>query len=94
MAYFELAEDWKSIVMEAIRPQIKHKAEAGLEAAKSRAPVDTGAYKDSLELEPTSGGYRLLAGTDHWLLVEYGVRGRMPAYHPLLGAARDAIKRS
>lgn len=92
MPYFELAADWKSIVMEAIRPEIERKAKAGLDAAREIAPVHTGAYRESLHLQETPGGYALSAGTDHALEVEYGNR-HQHAHHPLLHAA-DVIKRS
>lgn len=92
MANFELSSDWKSVVMEAIRPQIERKAQAGLDAARTSAPVDTGEYRDSLHLEETSGGYALTAGTDHALDVEYGNRRQQG--HRVLGRAADVITRS
>lgn len=92
MAYFELAHNWREVVMEAIRPEIRTKAENGLSAAKNTAPVKTGEYRDSLHLEETKGGYSLVAGTDHALEVEYGTRHQTG--HRVLGRAADVIKRS
>lgn len=89
---FDLAADWRSVVMEAIRPEIRRKAEAGLAEARAVAPVETGEYRDSLHLEETSGGYALTAGTEHALHVEYGTRSQ-PG-HRVLGRAADVIKRS
>ncbi|WP_404465237.1 HK97 gp10 family phage protein [Micrococcus antarcticus] len=45
-------------------------AERVLAAAQSIAPVDTGAYRDSLRVETTDRGSAVVAGTDHAVYVE------------------------
>jgi bacteriophage HK97-gp10 putative tail-component len=54
-------------------------AQAALEDALAHVPVDTGALKASLHVEDgPDGGKRVVAGTDHWLYVEFGTSDQAP----------------
>ena len=93
MARGELYPSWYLLVPEAADPQIRRKAELVLAYAIATAPVDTGAYKRSLNLEAlgsAASGYRISATVDYAVYVEFGTR-KMKAYHTL-ATALDAAK--
>lgn len=78
------------------------RAEAGAQYARSIAPVETGAYRDSIDASAyirhgdpgDPDGLRAVgrveAGTDHAKDVEYGRDGKG---HRVLGRALDAMRR-
>lgn len=64
-----------------VRAFVTSRAQAVESAAKSSAPVDTGAYRDSIHIEQDTTDravVRVVAGTDHAFVVEanYGVLAR------------------
>lgn len=79
-------------VLDAVRPQLERKADAGLGFAQRVAPRDTGEYAAGLTKIRTSWGYRLLAAAPHSFWVEYG--NRRQRGHRVLGRTIDVVKRS
>ncbi len=75
-----------------IDPDLSNRADAVLHMARLTAPVDTGAYKRALrkiKLRRQRGGYRVRAGVDHSIYVEFGTR-RMHGYRTLGNALTAA----
>lgn len=64
-------------------------AEQVAENARSNAPVDTGAYRDSIHVESDESGTRVVAGTDHAVYVEWGTEDT-PAFHVMTRAAEES----
>lgn len=67
---------------------IKEIAEKAAERARQLAPVETGAYRDSIRVEDTPEGARLVAGggaVDYAGFVEVGTSDT-PAFHVLVRA--------
>lgn len=75
-----------------VDPDLEARADAVLRMAYLTAPVDTGAYRRSLrkiKLRRKRGGYRVRAGVDHSVYVEFGTR-RMHGYRTLGNALTAA----
>lgn len=54
----------------SIREDAERRAERVAERARADAPILTGDYRDSIHVEEDRDGYRVVAGTDHALVVE------------------------
>ena len=55
--------------------------DSGVKWAKRNAPVDTGAYRDSIGSEVTPAAFPevvMSAGSDHWMYLEYGTVHNRP----------------
>lgn len=66
-----------------VRAELKARAERVAQVAKSRAPVESGRYRDSIHVEQDSDGFRVVADDPKAELIEYGTR-------PHVIRARDA----
>ena len=60
------------LALPGVQAAFMRKAEAGANAARSRAAVDTGAMRASVYAEPTANGSRFGARVPHAVFVEYG----------------------
>jgi bacteriophage HK97-gp10 putative tail-component len=88
---FEPNRNLRGRVAAEIDSAVEAKADAVLMQARVTAPVDTGAYKNSLRKERTASGWRVVADVPHAIFVEFGTR-RQKAYRTL-GRALDAARR-
>jgi hypothetical protein len=65
-----------------VRAYLRARAEAGAEATRAAAPDRTGHYKDSIKVEDTATGARVLSTDAAASLIEWGSVNN-PAYGPL-----------
>lgn len=73
-------------------PAVREIAEKAEGIAKATAPVDTGAYRDSIHVESDEHGSRLVAGggdVDYAVFIEKGTDDT-PAFHTLTNAIESA----
>lgn len=89
-ARIELAGDLERQLQRLVEPDIDRRARAVLATAKADAPVDSGAYRDSLRQERLpGGGGRVIADVEHAAFVEFGT-SRQHAHRTLMTALKAA----
>lgn len=84
----------------AAKDALKKGADLVVEDARSRCPVRTGAFRDSIHAEPRRGGtyIRIVAdaqnsdGVYYGKVVEFSPRINRPFLYPAIDAARDSIR--
>lgn len=65
-----------------MRAATRARAQRSADEARRLAPVDSGKYRDSIHVEETEDGARVVADADHAVHVEFGTEDT-PAHAPL-----------
>ncbi|MEV5429108.1 HK97-gp10 family putative phage morphogenesis protein [Streptomyces sp. NPDC052701] len=74
----------------AVQKAVQDTAERGRDFARSIAPVDTGRYRDSIEVRKDGDGAEIVSDVDYAAHVEYGTR-HMEGQH-IFGRTLDHLK--
>jgi HK97 gp10 family phage protein len=75
---------------ETVQVAVQDTAESGRDFARSIAPVDTGRYRDSIEVREDGDGAEIVSDVDYSAFVEHGTR-RMEGQH-IFGRTLDHLK--
>lgn len=72
-----------------VRAALKAEAEQAAAAARAVAPVASGAYRDSIHVEPTDEGFQVVADVGYAGIIEFG-SSDTPTFAPLRRGAEAA----
>ncbi|CAM5331824.1 HK97-gp10 family putative phage morphogenesis protein [Streptomyces aurantiogriseus] len=77
---------------ETVQQAVQDTAERGRDFARSIAPVDTGRYRDSIEVREDGDGAEIVSDVDYAAHLEYGTR-HMEGQH-IFGRTLDSMVKS